>query len=135
MLGVSSSTLRRWEDPSPDGTDPTPEDVQHMERVYGADNLCYRWMRATIEPLRDMLPPLPDISLPEALLQFYVEHADMDDHRKEAMRDAVDGKIDDPSLRQILMKDLADVQAAAFTLRQLLIRQERNKNVQNHRKG
>lgn len=125
MLGVSPSTLRRWEDPSPDGTNPTPEDVRSMERVYKVDGLCYRWMRSTIEPLREMLPPLPDISLPAALIQYYVEHADMDEHRQAAMRDAIDGKIDDPRLLEILIKDLTDVQAAAFTLRQMLMKQRK----------
>lgn len=96
-----------------------------MERVYKADGLCYRWMRATIEPLREMLPPLPNIALPAALMQYYVEHADMDELRQAAMRDAIDGKIDDPRLLEILIKDLTDVLVAAFTLRQMLMKQRK----------
>lgn len=87
-----------------------------MEKAYGASGLCYRYMHATIEPFRDMLPPLPSVDLPAALLQFFVEHADMDEYKLSAMRDGIDGKIDDHRLLEILIKQLEELLGATFVL-------------------
>ncbi len=121
LLGMSEETLRRIEtvDRNHD-QQPTSGDLARMEAVYRVPGLWYSFQHSNDDAFRDHLPPLPEYNAQGALMAFFVEAAEAVTLERDALRDAADGKLDDPDLKRKLIKEVEDVAAAAILLLQKL---------------
>lgn len=109
-MGVSEETLRRWETGE---TRPEPDDVWTMEHVYNAPGLWHRWMRSTYDSYRDNWPEVPQGgSLPMAVVNARHQMADVMAIQDAAERDAMDGRMDNQSLRAHYMRETREALAA-----------------------
>lgn len=119
LLGISEETLRRIEDPR-STQQPTSGDLARMEDIYKARGLWYGFHRTNDDAFRDHLPELPEYTEQGAILSYFAESRDTLTLETEVLRDAADGRIDDPSRRARLIKEVEDVAAAALLLLQML---------------
>lgn len=110
-LGVSEETLKRWEYGQ---SKPTPDDVRNIERIIGAESelLWDCWMRAAWDSYAEYHPEAQDHNLLQAFVNMKYELQDVMALLEPAERDAVDGRLDNPQLRQKLLKELEEAQAA-----------------------
>ena len=123
LLGMSEDTLRRIEDVSNQenrNRHPTSGDLARMEVIYHVPGLWYNYNNTNDDAFRDHLPELPDYTEQGAILSYFAESRDTMTLETEVLRDAADGKIDDPVRRSRLIKEVEDVAASALLLLQLL---------------
>lgn len=119
LLGISEETLRRIEDPK-SSQKPMSCDIARMEEIYKVRGLWYWYNYTNDDAFRDRLPVLPEFTEQGAILSFFAESRDTMTMETEVLRDAADGKIDDPIRRSRLIKEVEDVAASALLLLQLL---------------
>lgn len=119
LLGISEDTLRRIEDVT-NKQQPTSGDLDRMENLYKVPSLWYRYMWTNDDAFRDHLPELPDYNTQGAVISYFVEAKDAALLETEALRDAADGKMDDPKTLSRLKKEVSDVAASALLLLALL---------------
>lgn len=119
LLGISKSTLKRIEDVG-NPQQPTSGDLDRMEKLYKVPCLWYRYMWTNDDAFRDHLPELPDYNTQGAVISYFVEAKDAALLETEALRDAADGKIDNPKTLARLKKEVSDVAASALLLLTLL---------------
>lgn len=123
LLGMSEDTLRRIEDfTSMDNKtkQPSSGDLARMEKIYNVPGLWYGYNHTNDDAFRDHLPELPEYTEQGAILSYFAESRDTMTMETEVLRDAADGKIDDPVRRSRLIKEVEDVAASALLLLQLL---------------
>lgn len=108
-IGISEDVLRRWETGE---VRPDPDDVDKLERIYKADHLWYMWMRSTYESFRARYPDIDGDSLPVSLMRVRHEMSDVSGVQDRAERDSIDGRLDDPILKQRYVKELEDLMGA-----------------------
>lgn len=123
LLGMSEETLRRIETVDFDRNrdqQPTSGDLARMESVYRVPGLWYRFLHSNDDAFRDHLPPLPEFSTQGALMAFFAEATEAIMLQKDALKDAADGRMDNPDLKRRLVEEVQDVAAAALLLLQLL---------------
>lgn len=115
MLGVSESTIKRWEDPAKDDM-PRTLDVSRMEDAYGAVGLWWRWCHVHDEAFRDRMPVLPELDFKGAMMALFAEMEDIKAMQAELFKDAADGKITDMELLRKACKEVGDVVAHSYLL-------------------
>lgn len=128
LLGVSESTLKNWENPAI-STMPTLSDVSHMEELYNADGLWWRWARSNDDASRDRLPPLPILELQGAIMITYAETSDFVALQQDLMRDGADGKINNRDLLEKSLKEAGELVATSYLLYCKLKRQKEQKGI------
>lgn len=118
LLNVSEDTISRWER----GLQfPTPEQVDELEKLYKAPGLWYGWMRWHHKSFRDRYPEHPETaSLALAMVNAEYQLADLRRLQEAVIRDALDGKIDDPKQAERLKKEGREAYEALGTVLALL---------------
>lgn len=110
QLHVSEDTVSRWERGE---AMPTSEQVDKMEKLYKAPGLWYGWMRYHDKPFRDRFPEEPkDAGLALTMLQARYQVADLLGKQEAAIRDAIDGKIDDRSGYEAYIREVKEAHSA-----------------------
>ena len=120
MLGVSESTIARWESGE---IRPDPDDVDRFAIAVSDPTLWHRWMLSNYDSYRRRYIDSKEASGLSALMGRYrYETGDVMAIHNIAERDALDGKIDDPQLKQKLIKELQEQIAAGSDLLQELLK-------------
>lgn len=112
MMGVSEDTIERWEN-AKDTSTPTPDDVDRMGELLEDPTLWHRWMLSNVESYRKRYFDATDLSLPVSLQRLGYEIQDVMILHDKAVRDALDGRIDDPLLLEEYKKEMREMIAAA----------------------
>ena len=96
---------------------PTSEQVDSMEKLYKSPGLWYGWMRYHDKPFRDRFPEEPasaDLALSMVRAQY--EISDLLQRQDAAIRDAIDGRIDDRSAYEAYIQECKEAHAALGTV-------------------
>lgn len=110
LMHVSEDTMGRWERGE---VIPTPDEVDKMERLYKAPGLWYGWMRYQYRSFRDRYPEDPGTAaLALSMVNAKYELADLMAKQDAAIRDALDGKIDDRRGFEAYRQDARDAHTA-----------------------
>lgn len=119
-LGVSSSTIRDWEDDKV-RTNPGPDDVWNMEKLYGAPGLWRGWMQSHYDSYRENHPEeTMDRSQLAAVVNVRHQLGDVLAMSETVERDAMDGRIDDEQMRRRYLKEIDEAEAALVEARRAL---------------
>ena len=109
-MGVSEDTVSRWERGD---VKPTPEDVSALEKLYKAPGLWYGWMRYNYPSFRERYPEDPgNAALALSMVNAKYELADLLEKQEGAIRDALDGKIDDEKAFAAYLREAKEAHAA-----------------------
>lgn len=93
LMHVSEDTMGRWERGE---VIPTPDEVDQLERLYKAPGLWYGWMRYQYRSFRERYPENEEhAALALSMVNAKYKLADLVAKQDAAIRDALDGKIDD----------------------------------------
>lgn len=119
MLDISVESLRAYET----GVRVPPNEVVELMTIaYHDQTLGLLHLRASGAMARDLIPDIPDVPLPEAVLRLLnLVYAFADNHRdRQLMQIAADGRIDDGErdlYDEIVSGDLAEIVSAAMALK------------------
>ena len=120
MLGVSESTIARWESGE---IRPDPDDVDRFATAVSDPTLWHRWMLSNYDSYRRRyIDSKVNSGLPVLMARYRYETSDVMAIHGSAERDALDGTIDDPQLKQKLIKELQEQIAAGSDLLQELLK-------------
>ena len=109
-MHVSEDTVSRWERGL---YDPTPDQVDELEKLYKAPGLWYGWMRYQYKSFRDRYPENPgDEGLALSMLNAGYQVSDMMKRQEEVLRDALDGRIDNEKAFAEYLKEAKEAHAA-----------------------
>lgn len=112
LLNVSEDTVSRWERGVKEFK-PTPDQVDALEKLYNAPGLWYGWMRYNIKSFRDRYPENPEnAALALSMVNAKYQVADLLERQERAIRDALDGKIDDERAFAEYIKEAKEAHAA-----------------------
>lgn len=107
---VTEDTISRWERGE---AQPTPDHVDELEKLYKAPGLWYGWMRYHYKSFRDRYPENPgSTALAMAMVNAKYELADLTERQEAAIRDALDGRIDNEKAFSAYIKEAKDVHTA-----------------------
>ena len=110
LLHVSEDTVSRWERGE---QIPTPDQVDELEKVYKAPGLWYGWMRWRYKSFRDRYPGNDEnAALAISMVNTGCKIGDVARLQDAAIRDALDGKIDNPRGFADYIKQAKDAHAA-----------------------
>ena len=110
LMHVSEDVVGRWER---NETQPTPDQVDELEELYKAPGLWYGWMRYHYKSFRTRYPENPEnAALALAMVNAKYELADLTAQQEAAIRDALDGKIDDERGFAAYLREAKDAHAA-----------------------
>lgn len=110
LLNVSEDTVSRWERGE---SFPTPDQVDKLEKLYKAPGLWYGWMRYHIKSFRDRYPENAEsAALALSMVTAKYELADLQARQEDAIRDALDGRINDTRAFAAYLKEAKDAHAA-----------------------
>lgn len=110
LMGVSEDTVSRWERGD---VKPTPEDVSQLEKLYKAPGLWYGWMRYNFPSFRERYPEDPgNAALALSMVNAKYELADLLEKQDGAIRDALDGRIDDKKAFAEYLREAKEAHAA-----------------------
>lgn len=110
LMHVSEDVIGRWERGE---TQPTPDQVDKLEQLYKAPGLWYGWMRYQYKSFRDRYPENPEtVALALSMVNAKYEIADLLKQQETAIRDALDGKIDDAAAFRAYIKQAKEAHAA-----------------------
>jgi transcriptional regulator with XRE-family HTH domain len=95
---ISEDTISNWEC---NRAMPDPEQVHVLEGIYEVDGLWDDWMRQQYPSYRQRIPKRANVSNPAlAVVQAGYEMQDVAKLTEPLGRDLIDGKLDDPVLKQ-----------------------------------
>ena len=118
--GVSDSTIGRWER---DEELPEPDDVDRFASAVGDPALWHRWMLSHYDSYRRRyINGSCDNTLPTLIARLRYETDDVLNLQASAHRDSLDGKIDDPMLKEQYTKEVKEMIAAATDVLQELLK-------------
>lgn len=121
LMHVSEDTVSRWERGE---AQPTPDEVDQLEQLYKAPGLWYGWMRYHYKSFRDRYPEDPgNTALALSMVNAKYELADLLERQEGAIRDALDGKIDD---KKAFAAYLSEVKKSHATLGIVLAKAEQD---------
>lgn len=110
LMHVSEDTLSRWERGE---AQPTPDEVDKLEQIYKAPGLWYGWMRYHYKSFRDRYPENPDnAALALSMMTAKYEMDDLLKRQETAIRDALDGKIEDAAAFRAYIQQAKEAHAA-----------------------
>lgn len=93
LMNVSEDTIGRWERGE---VQPSPDEVDKLEALYKAPGLWYGWMRYHYKSFRERYPEnAGNAALALSMVAAKYEMADLLEGQEAAIRDALDGRIDD----------------------------------------
>ena len=110
MLHVSEDTVSRWERGL---YDPTPDQVDELEKLYKTPGLWYGWMRWKHKSFRDRFPASPDnTALALAMVNARYQMDDLHRMQDEVIRDALDGQINNGKAFADYIREAKEAHAA-----------------------
>ena len=110
LMHVSEDVVSDWETGK---TLPHPDQVSKLEEIYKAPGLWYGWMRYNIKSFRDRYPENPEnAALALSMVNAKYQVADLLERQERAIRDALDGKIDDERAFAEYIKEAKEAHAA-----------------------
>lgn len=110
LMHVSEDTVSRWERGL---YDPTPDQVDELEKLYKAPGLWYGWMRWKHKSFRDRYPENQETSnLALAMVNVQYQMADLHKTQDAVIRDALDGRIDDTRAYAEHIREARELHAA-----------------------
>lgn len=90
--------------------DVNPDEMYLLAVALGDVGIWHQWMRTKYPASYGREhPEMPQYDLKGCILALYSEMADVEDLRKELMRDGADGKIDDPELMKRVCKEATEL--------------------------
>lgn len=119
MLHVSEDVISDWETGK---TQPSPDQVDELEKLYKSPGLWHGWMRYHHKSYRDRYPESPEnAALALSMMNAKYQVADVLERQERAIRDALDGSIDD---KQGFADYLQQAKEAHAALGEMLARAE-----------
>lgn len=109
MIGRDPTTIYNWESGK---SDPDPDTMYQIAEAFGDLNIWYDWMRTKFSSYARMHPESQKNDLPGAIMTMFAELGDVMDIQREAMRDAADGRLDDPVMRETIEKEVTEALGA-----------------------
>lgn len=109
MVGRDPTTIYNYESGK---CDPDPDTMYQIAEALGDLNIWYDWMRTKYSSYARLHPDVEQQTLPGAMMSMFAEISDLMDMQREALRDAADGKLDDPTLAKSLEKEATEALGA-----------------------
>lgn len=109
MIGRDPTTIYNYESGK---CDPDPDTMYQIAEALGDLGIWYDWMRTKYSSYARLHPEVEQQSLPGAMMSMFAEISDLMDMQREALRDAADGKLDDPALAKSLEKEATEALGA-----------------------
>ena len=95
MVGVSESTIERWESGE---TVPTPEDIDNIGEALNEPAIWHKWMLSHYDSYRRRYIGCTDLALPVSVMRNRYTMADVAQLQEAVERDVMDGRLDDRQL-------------------------------------
>ncbi len=109
-MGYSDDVISDWETGR---STPNPDQVDALEKLYKAPGLWHGWMREHFQSYRDRYPEVPaNAALALSMVNAKYQVADLMERQEKAIRDALDGKIDDERAFAEYIKEAKEAHAA-----------------------
>lgn len=108
-VGRDPNTIYNWESGK---SDPDPDSMYQIAEAFGDLNVWHDWMRTKYSSYARLHPDTKQYDLPGAMMTMYAEMGDLMDMEREAIRDAADGKFDDPALASSIEKETTEALGA-----------------------
>jgi transcriptional regulator with XRE-family HTH domain len=108
-IGRDQNTIYNYESGK---CDPDPDTMYQIAEALGDLNIWYDWMRTKYPSYARLHPEGQQQSLPGAMMTMFAEISDPSDLQREALRDAADGKLDDPKLAYQIEKEATEALGA-----------------------
>jgi transcriptional regulator with XRE-family HTH domain len=109
-LGYSDDVISDWETGK---TIPDPDQVDALEKLYKSPGLWHGWMREHYQSYRERYPEAADdTALALSMVQAKYELNDLMQRQEDAIRDALDGKIDNPRAFEAYLREAKEVHTA-----------------------
>lgn len=108
-VGRDPNTIYNWESGK---SDPDPDSMYQIAEAFGDLNVWHDWMRTKYSSYARLHPDTKQYDLPGAMMTMYAEMGDLMDMEREAIRDAADGKFDDPALASSIEKEATEAPGA-----------------------
>jgi len=109
QIGRDPTTIYNWESGK---SDPDPDSMYQIAEAFGDLNIWYDWMRTKYSSYARLHPDTQQHELPGAMMAMFAEVGDLMDIQREAIRDAADGKLDDPELAATIEKEATEALGA-----------------------
>ncbi len=108
-IGRDPATIYNWESGK---ADPDPDTMYQIAEAFGDLNCWYDWMRTKYTSYARLHPDIQQQTLPGAMMSMFAEISDVMDLQREALRDAADGKLDDPQITAAIEKEATEALGA-----------------------
>lgn len=109
-MNVSQDVISDWETGE---RIPDPDKVDKLEKLYKAPGLWHGWMRYQYKSYRDRYPENPeDSALALSMVNAGYQMSDAIQRQEAAIRDAMDGKIDNKRAFDEYIKEAKEAHAA-----------------------
>ena len=109
QIGREPGTIYNWESGK---CDPDPDTVYQIAEAFGDRNIWFDWMRTKYTSYARMHPDSSVCTLSGSTLKMFADIGDLMDLQREALRDAADGKFDNPGLAATIEKEAAEALGA-----------------------
>lgn len=117
-ISCDTTTIYRYESGK---IKPNPDVMYEMCVELGDPDRWTSWMRTEYPASYGRVhPETASYELTGALMSMFAEMDDVLEMQKEAMKDGADGKIDDPELRERILKEVTEMMQSAQRVRTLL---------------
>ncbi len=108
-IGRDQNTIYNYENGK---CDPDPDTMYQIAEALGDLGIWYDWMRTKFSSYARLHPDVQQQSLPGATMSMFAEVSDLIDLQRDVLRDAADGKLDDPELAARIEKEATDALGA-----------------------
>lgn len=117
-ISCDATTIYRYESGK---IKPNPDVMYEMCAELGDPDKWTSWMRTEYPASYGRVhPETADYELTGALMSMFAEMDDVLEMQTAAMRDGADGKIDDPELKDRILKEVTEMMQSAQRVRTLL---------------
>ena len=108
QIGESSDTIYRWEDPKNDKAFPEPDVVDRMASILKDPTLWHLWMYARYESYRKRHIESQQLGLIACVMRVRRDVGDLVRLQDKVECDVIDGKFDDPLLRDTFKREASE---------------------------
>lgn len=109
QIGRDPTTIYNWESGK---SDPDPDSMYQIAEAFGDLNCWYDWMRTKYSSYARLHPEGTPNNLTGSLMRMFAEIGDLADLQREALRDAANGRFDDPAIKAAVEKEATEALAA-----------------------
>lgn len=117
-ISVDATTIYRYESGK---LTPNPDVMYEICEALGDVDKWTTWMRTEFPASYGRIhPETSSYSLPGALMAMFAEMRDVHDLEREALREGAAGRIDDPNMKDQLIKEVTEMIQAAQRVKSLM---------------